>query len=95
MLKLTGVTVVMVMVSSIDLTGPMLMFNPDTSETVPNGVVSNVEASRPETLEPIDQNIRGRAKPTFRKLLQGGNDTLRVFKVCVQGSSVPCSWSSD
>jgi hypothetical protein len=35
-----------------------------------------------KTLEPIDQNIRGRNKPTFRKLLQGGNDTLRVFKVC-------------
>ncbi len=34
-----------------------------------------------KTLEPIDQNIRGRSKPTFRKLLQGGNDTLRVFKV--------------
>lgn len=34
-----------------------------------------------KTLEPIDQNIRGRNKPTFRKLLQGGNDTLRVFKV--------------
>jgi hypothetical protein len=25
--------------------------------------------------EPIDQNVRGRNKPTFRKLLQGGNDT--------------------
>lgn len=34
-----------------------------------------------KTLEPIDQNVRGRAKPTFRKLLQGGNDTLKVFKV--------------
>lgn len=34
-----------------------------------------------KTLEPIDQNIRGRSKPTFRKLLQGGNDTLRVYKV--------------
>ena len=32
-------------------------------------------------LEPIDQNVRGRSKPTFRKLLQGGNDTLRIFKV--------------
>ena len=30
--------------------------------------------------EPIDQNIRGRNKPTFRKLLQGGNDTLRIYK---------------
>lgn len=34
-----------------------------------------------KTLEPIDHNVRGRNKPTFRKLLQGGNDTLRVFKV--------------
>ena len=34
-----------------------------------------------KTLEPIDQNIRGRNRPTFRSLLQGGNDTLRVFKV--------------
>ena len=33
-----------------------------------------------KTLEPIDQNVRGRSKPTFKKLLQGGNDTLRVFK---------------
>jgi hypothetical protein len=37
-----------------------------------------------KTLEPIDQNIRGRNKPTFRKLLQGGNDTLRVFKVSLE-----------
>ncbi|OCH85211.1 CNH-domain-containing protein [Obba rivulosa] len=44
-----------------------------------------------KTLEPIDQNIRGRSKPTFRKLLQGGNDTLRVFKefyIPVQSSSI-------
>ena len=34
-----------------------------------------------KTLEPIDQNIRGRAKPTFKKLLQGGNDTLKLFRV--------------
>lgn len=34
-----------------------------------------------KTLEPIDQNVRGRAKPTFRKLLQGGNDTLKPFRV--------------
>jgi len=33
-----------------------------------------------KTLEPIDQNIRGRSKPTFRKLLQGGNDTLKLFR---------------
>lgn len=36
-----------------------------------------------KTLEPIDQNVRGRSKPTFKKLLQGGNDTLRVFKACL------------
>jgi len=44
-----------------------------------------------KTLEPIDQNVRGRNKPTFRKLLQGGNDTLRVFKefyIPVQSSSI-------
>lgn len=44
-----------------------------------------------KTLEPIDQNIRGRNKPTFRKLLQGGNDTLRVFKefyIPLQSSSI-------
>ncbi|TCD65806.1 RHO1 GDP-GTP exchange protein 2 [Steccherinum ochraceum] len=44
-----------------------------------------------KTFEPIDQNIRGRAKPTFKKLLQGGNDTLRVFKefyIPVQSSSI-------
>ncbi|KAA1469046.1 CNH-domain-containing protein [Dentipellis sp. KUC8613] len=42
-------------------------------------------------LEPIDQNVRGRSKPTFRKLLQGGNDTLRIFKefyIPVQSSSI-------
>ncbi|TFY73666.1 hypothetical protein EWM64_g10346 [Hericium alpestre] len=42
-------------------------------------------------LEPIDQNIRGRSKPTFRKLLQGGNDTLRPYKefyIPVQSSSI-------
>ncbi|CAK5283232.1 unnamed protein product [Mycena citricolor] len=33
-----------------------------------------------KALEPIEQNVRGRAKPTFKKLLQGGNDTLRPFK---------------
>ena len=41
--------------------------------------------------EPIDQNIRGRNKPTFRKLLQGGNDTLRIYKdfyIPVQSSSI-------
>ena len=39
--------------------------------------------------EPIDQNARG--KPTFRKLLPGGNDTLRIYKeffIPVQSSSI-------
>ncbi|KZV74551.1 CNH-domain-containing protein [Peniophora sp. CONT] len=42
-------------------------------------------------LEPIDQNVRGRAKPTFRKLLQGGNDTLQPYKefyIPMQSSSI-------
>ncbi|KAI0035358.1 CNH-domain-containing protein [Vararia minispora EC-137] len=42
-------------------------------------------------LEPIDQSVRGRAKPTFRKLLQGGNDTLQPYKefyIPVQSSSI-------
>jgi hypothetical protein len=34
-----------------------------------------------KTLEPIDQSVRGRNKPTFRALLQGGNDTLKPFRV--------------
>jgi CNH domain len=34
-----------------------------------------------KTFEPIDQQIRGKSKPTFKKLLQGGNDTLKLFKV--------------
>ena len=40
---------------------------------------------------PIDQNIRGRNKPTFRKLFQGSNDTLRIYKefyIPVQSSSI-------
>lgn len=45
-------------------------------------VKASALSSTIKTLEPIDQNIRGKNKPTFRKLLQGGNDTLRVFKVC-------------
>ena len=43
-------------------------------------VKSSPLSSTIKTLEPIDQQVRGRAKPTFKKLLQGGNDTLRVFK---------------
>jgi hypothetical protein len=34
-----------------------------------------------KVLEPIEPNVRGRAKPTFKKLLQGGNDTLKPFRV--------------
>lgn len=44
-------------------------------------VKSSQLSSTFKTLEPIDQNIRGRSKPTFRKLLQGGNDTLKLFRV--------------
>lgn len=43
-------------------------------------VKSSQLSSTFKTLEPIDQNIRGRAKPTFKKLLQGGHDTLRLFR---------------
>ncbi|THH21453.1 hypothetical protein EW146_g82 [Bondarzewia mesenterica] len=44
-------------------------------------------------LEPIDQNMRGRDKPTFRKFLQGGNDNdtlrfLKEFYIPVQSSSI-------
>jgi hypothetical protein len=44
-------------------------------------VKSSQLSSTFKTLEPIDQNIRGRSKPTFKKLLQGGNDTLKQFRV--------------
>ncbi|KAF8159549.1 CNH domain-containing protein [Crassisporium funariophilum] len=43
-------------------------------------VKSSQLSSTFKTLEPIDQNIRGRAKPTFKKLLQGGNDTLKLYR---------------
>jgi hypothetical protein len=46
-------------------------------------VKSSPLSSTIKTLEPIDQDIRGRAKPTFKKLLQGGNDTLKPFRVCL------------
>lgn len=46
-------------------------------------VKSSPLSSTIKALEPIDQNIRGRSKPTFRKLLQGGNDTLKLFRVCL------------
>jgi hypothetical protein len=34
-----------------------------------------------KTFEPVDENIRNKSKPTFRRLLHGGNDTLKLFKV--------------
>lgn len=34
-----------------------------------------------KALEPIEYAVRGKSKPTFRKLIQGGNDTLRLFRV--------------
>lgn len=43
-------------------------------------VKSSSLSSTIKTLEPIEQNVRGKKQPTFRKLLQGGQDTLRVFK---------------
>jgi RHO1 GDP-GTP exchange protein 1/2 len=46
-------------------------------------VKSSALSSTIKTFEPIDQVARGRSKPTFKKLLQGGNDTLRVFRVCL------------
>ncbi|KAG8818967.1 RHO1 GDP-GTP exchange protein 2, partial [Serendipita sp. 399] len=33
-----------------------------------------------KTFEPIEQNTLNKSKPTFKKLLQGGNDTLKLFK---------------
>ena len=43
-------------------------------------VKSSTLSSTIKTLEPIEQNVRGKKQPTFKKLLQGGQDTLRVFK---------------
>ncbi|KIK61684.1 hypothetical protein GYMLUDRAFT_73193 [Collybiopsis luxurians FD-317 M1] len=54
-------------------------------------VKSSQLSSTFKTLEPIDQGVRGRAKPTFRKLLQGGNDTLKLFRefyIPVESSSI-------
>ncbi|KAH7914608.1 CNH domain-containing protein [Hygrophoropsis aurantiaca] len=54
-------------------------------------VKSSPLSSTIKALEPIDQNIRGRSKPTFRKLLQGGNDTLKLFRefyIPVESSSI-------
>lgn len=44
-------------------------------------VKASALSSTIKTLEPIDQNVRSKNKPTFRKLLQGGNEMLKVFKV--------------
>ncbi|KAG8882288.1 RHO1 GDP-GTP exchange protein 2 [Tulasnella sp. 332] len=43
-------------------------------------VKASALSSTIKTLEPIDQNVRAKNKPTFRKLLQGGNEMLKVFK---------------
>ncbi|KAF9006046.1 RhoGEF Rgf2 [Cyathus striatus] len=54
-------------------------------------VKSSQLSSTFKALEPIDQNVRGRSKPTFRKLLQGGNDTLKPFRefyIPVESTSV-------
>ncbi|KAI6117465.1 CNH domain-containing protein [Pisolithus croceorrhizus] len=54
-------------------------------------VKSSPLSSTIKTLEPIDQSIRGRSKPTFRKFLQGGNDTLKLFRefyIPVESSSI-------
>jgi hypothetical protein len=54
-------------------------------------VKSSPLSSTIKALEPIDQNTRGRAKPTFKKLLQGGNDTLHTFRefyIPVESSSI-------
>jgi hypothetical protein len=54
-------------------------------------VKSSPLSSTIKALEPIAENVRGRAKPTFKKLLQGGNDTLRVYRefyIPVESSSI-------
>ncbi|GJJ10951.1 hypothetical protein Clacol_005180 [Clathrus columnatus] len=43
-------------------------------------VKSSQLSSTIKVLEPIDYTARGKSKPTFRKILQGGNDTLRLFR---------------
>lgn len=43
-----------------------------------------------KTLVPIDAPKSKQVKPTFRKILQGGNDSLRVFRVC--DTSVGYAW---
>ncbi|GJE93881.1 CNH-domain-containing protein [Phanerochaete sordida] len=54
-------------------------------------VKTSALSSTIKVLEPIDTNVRGARKPTFKKLLQGGNDTLKLFKefyIPVQSSSI-------
>ena len=46
-------------------------------------VKASALSSTIKVLEPIDYATRGKNKPTFRKLLQGGHDTLRPFRVCL------------
>ncbi|KAL5531399.1 hypothetical protein ACEPAG_4276 [Sanghuangporus baumii] len=44
-----------------------------------------------KALEPIEYAVRGKSKPTFRKLMTGGNDTLRLFRefyIPVESSSI-------
>ena len=48
-------------------------------------VKTSALSSTIKALEPIDTNVRGARKPTFKKLLQGGNDTLKLFKVSDSG----------
>ncbi|KAI3622906.1 ROM2 [Malassezia furfur] len=43
-------------------------------------VKSGPVSSTIKTLEPIERDMRVKKQPTFRKLLQGGQDSLRVFK---------------
>ncbi|KAI0339671.1 CNH-domain-containing protein [Trametopsis cervina] len=54
-------------------------------------VKSSALSSTIKALEPIDTQTRGKNKPTFKKILQGGNDTLRPVKefyIPVQSSSI-------
>ncbi|KAI0682496.1 CNH domain-containing protein [Cytidiella melzeri] len=54
-------------------------------------VKASVLSSTIKALEPIDTQTRGKNKPTFKKILQGGNDTLRPVKefyIPVQSSSI-------
>jgi|ERR1700722_17159444 len=46
-------------------------------------VRSSPLSSTIKTMEPIAQNERSKNKPTFKKLLQGGNDTLRFFRASI------------